>query len=235
MMANPGKLQFMILSKKTINKSIVIDNKTIESLKSVKLLGSTIDNKLNFGIHINNVCKVASAKIKGLGRIRNRSQAKILYNSFILSQFNYCCLAWMFCRKILQINQTQKRPLRTVYNEPNLNLDKLFELDNYTTIHIKNIITLLTEVYKTTTGENPIFMNKIFIQKKQYYNLRITNLLSYPKVIGSKYGTNTFVFRATHLWNQVPDSIKNEPNAKCFKVKLTRNWQVVKCTCTSCQ
>ena len=53
MMANPGKFQFMILSKNTINKSIVINNKTIESSKSVKLLGLTIDNKLNFGIHIN--------------------------------------------------------------------------------------------------------------------------------------------------------------------------------------
>ena len=31
-----------------------------------------------------------------------------------------------------------------------------------------------------------------------------------------KYGTNNFAFRATHLWNQVPDSIKNELNAKCF-------------------
>ena len=72
MMANPGKFQFMILIKNTINKSIVIDNKTIESSKSVKLLGLTIDNKLNFGIHIDNKCKVASAKMKGLGRIRNR-------------------------------------------------------------------------------------------------------------------------------------------------------------------
>ena len=84
MMTNPGKFQFMILSKNAINKSIVIDNKTIESSKSVKLLGLTIDNKLNFGIHIKNICKVAS---KGLGRIRNRinlSQAKILYNSFYL-------------------------------------------------------------------------------------------------------------------------------------------------------
>ena len=105
MMANPGMFQFMILSKNTINKSIVIGNKTIESSKSVKLLGLTIDNKLKFGIHINNICKVASAKIKGLGRIRNRlnlSQPKILYNSFILSQFNYCCLVWMFCSKTLQ-------------------------------------------------------------------------------------------------------------------------------------
>ena len=39
MMANPGKFQFMILSKNTINKSIAIDNKTIESPKSVELLG----------------------------------------------------------------------------------------------------------------------------------------------------------------------------------------------------
>ena len=51
---------------------ISINNKTIESLKSVKIKGLTIDNTLNFGIHINNIGKVASEKIKGLGRIRNR-------------------------------------------------------------------------------------------------------------------------------------------------------------------
>ena len=74
----------------------------------------------------------------------------------------------MFCSKTLEnkINQIQKRALRIVYNEPNLNLDKLVELDKSTTIHIKNIITLLTEVYKTASGENPILMNKIFTPKK---------------------------------------------------------------------
>ena len=39
MMANPGKFQFMILSKNIINKSIVINNKTVELSKSLKLLG----------------------------------------------------------------------------------------------------------------------------------------------------------------------------------------------------
>ena len=66
MMANPEKFQYMVLSKNTINKSIAINNKTNESSKSLKLLGLTIDNKLNYGIHINNICKVASAKIKCL-------------------------------------------------------------------------------------------------------------------------------------------------------------------------
>ena len=114
---------------------------------------------------------MARAETKGLEKIRsnlNLSQAKILCNSFILSQFNYCCLVWIFCSKTLQnkINQIRKRALCIVYNEPNLNPDKLVELGNSTTIHIKNIITLLTEVYETTRGENPIFMNKIFTQKK---------------------------------------------------------------------
>ena len=39
----------------------------------------------------------------------------------------------------------------------------------------------------------------------QYYNLRIANLVKFAKVIGSKYGENILVFRASHLWNQVPD------------------------------
>ena len=129
MMANPRKFQFMILSKNTINKSILKNNKKIESSKSVKLLGLTIDKRFNSEIHINNICKVASAKIEGLGRIRNRlnlSQANILYISFILPRFNYCCLVWMFCSKTLQnkISQIHKRALRIVYNKPNLNLDK---------------------------------------------------------------------------------------------------------------
>ena len=63
-MANPGKFQFIVLSKNTINKSIAIDNKMIVSSKSVNWIN--LDDKLNFGIHINNICRVASAKIKGL-------------------------------------------------------------------------------------------------------------------------------------------------------------------------
>ena len=69
----------------------------------------------------------------------------------------------------------------SVYNEPNLNLDKLGELDKCAKIHIKNTITLLTEVYKTTRGENPIPMNKFSPRKKQHYNLQITNFLNFPK------------------------------------------------------
>ena len=65
-MANSVKLQLMVLSKTAVNHSKIALK--IASSKSVKLLGLTIDHKLNFDIHINNLWKVASAKLKGLGR-----------------------------------------------------------------------------------------------------------------------------------------------------------------------
>ena len=83
----------MILSKNTVNHSIEILVLKIDSSNSVKLLGLTIGNKLNFNIHMNDI--VTSAKLKGLGRIRDRlnvSQARVLYNSLILSQFDYSSL-----------------------------------------------------------------------------------------------------------------------------------------------
>ena len=140
---------------------------------------------------------MASTKIRSLERIRNRLNLSQAKNSFIMSQFSYRCLVWVFCSKTLQnkINQCQKTTLRRVYNEPNLNLDKLVELDKSTTIHIKNI-SLLTEVYKTTRGENPIFTNKIFTQKKQYNHLPITNLLNFLYV--------RLEIRYKHLFSVLP-------------------------------
>ena len=94
----------------------------------------------------------------------------------------------MFCSKTQhnKINQIQKTALHLVYNKLNSNLDMLVEQDKSTIIHIKKSITLLTEVHETKRGENAIFINKIPPQKKQYYNLQITNLLNFPKVTVSK-------------------------------------------------
>ena len=61
MNANPEKFQFVILSKNTINKSFVIDNKMIESSKSVKLLGLIIDNK-NIMTLLTEVCKITKGE-----------------------------------------------------------------------------------------------------------------------------------------------------------------------------
>ena len=90
-MANPGKFQCMLLGKHKSLK-IEIEEFQLEPPKSVNLLGIKIDT------HVSNICKTA-IRIRRLSRIRNaldKKLAKILCNSFVLSQLNYCSIIWMF-------------------------------------------------------------------------------------------------------------------------------------------
>ena len=93
MKPNPKKFQFMILGKSTRQSIILnINNIKIRESSNVVLLGLTIDNRLTFKDHINILTRRASFKLHALRRIRKyltTDKAKLLYNAFINSQFNY--------------------------------------------------------------------------------------------------------------------------------------------------
>ena len=74
---------------------ITIDNNVIEANTSVKLLGVTIDNKLNFAEHISKICKTVSTKLHALARVAKfmtSEKLRIIMKAFIESQFGYCPL-----------------------------------------------------------------------------------------------------------------------------------------------
>ncbi len=83
----------------------------------VKHLGITIDEKLRFDAHINNLCKKAARQInvmyrfKGIFDLKERQR---IYNTFILSNFNYCPITWHFCGKLFskKIEKIQVKALR---------------------------------------------------------------------------------------------------------------------------
>ena len=94
MVANPSKFQVMLLGLKT-DDNIVLDigKVSIDAVSGVKLLGFTTDSKLKFDQHV--ACLNANNKISAFSRVSsylNEKQSPLLYNSFIMSQFNYCPL-----------------------------------------------------------------------------------------------------------------------------------------------
>ncbi len=74
MQANPEKFQFMFLkiytSKEIVPKFIEIHVTEIKCEKDVKRLGITIDEKLKFDTHINNLCKKAARQIYVMYRFK---------------------------------------------------------------------------------------------------------------------------------------------------------------------
>ena len=65
------------------------------------LLGINIDFILRFDEHVSEICKTDSKQyvfLKRLGRFLTKQGKMTIYNSFIVSNFYYCPLAWHFCR-----------------------------------------------------------------------------------------------------------------------------------------
>ena len=76
-----------------------------KSSDTVELLGITLDKNINFKRHIQNICYKANSKTKALFRIRkfiNLDQAQVLAKAYILSNFRYCALIYMFCGKMCE-------------------------------------------------------------------------------------------------------------------------------------
>ncbi len=94
-----------LTNKEEMPKFIEVNGTNIPSEKEVKLLGITIDEKLNFDKHVNIICKKAARQINVMYRFKgvvDLKERQIIYKTFILSNFHYCLIIWHFCGKHAQ-------------------------------------------------------------------------------------------------------------------------------------
>ena len=103
MLVNPKKIQVSSLPRKkeliTSDTSLNLHSNSIISSNWVKLLGIKINSGLNFKLHVSDLCKSAATQLNALLRLKSylTSEArKILIESFVYSNFNYCPLIWSF-------------------------------------------------------------------------------------------------------------------------------------------
>ena len=101
MIANPGEFQRVIFDKHNGNHTyqiIRLDQTEIKALSKVRPLGAEIDDKLNFIYHISNICKSASNQLNALITLKHLlrfDERKVLVNTFLMSNFNYCSHDWI--------------------------------------------------------------------------------------------------------------------------------------------
>ena len=74
MIVNPEIFQAIILNKEKhdySDETIKLDNKTVKTVSSVKLLGIQLDDMLNFSLYVNNICKSHANQLSALIRSNN--------------------------------------------------------------------------------------------------------------------------------------------------------------------
>ena len=125
MIVNPEKFKAILLTKRKENTAgypIILRGHEIESESLVTLLGVTIDYKLPFENHIQELCQRASAQLnalKRLGYFMEPKTRKTMVQSFIIAHFNYCPLVWYFtsAKQIYKIEKIQERALRYITDD----------------------------------------------------------------------------------------------------------------------
>ena len=233
MVANPAKFQVMFLGTNDPNLGLNIDGKIISNSSEVKLLGVILDNKLSFLPHIKDICSKATRKTKALLRIRNYlndKTAKLLCNSFILSNFNYCPLIWMFSNKEgnALLNATHKRALRAQLNNFSISFNDMLQITDQKTIHNKNLAYLAIDVYKSINSINPQFINELFSFKTSY-TFRRGKLLNLPPYTS----VDSWLHRSILAWNNLPRELKESKSVTLFKKELVKH--SLYCKCKTCR
>ena len=237
MKSNKDKCHLLIVN--SLGNTIKLGNEEITGSKSVKLLGITIDNKLNFNEHVTNICKKANQKLHALARIArylDPHKLRVIMKTFIDSQFNYCPLTWMFHSRTLnnKINKLHERALRIVYKNPNLNFQELLTLDNSFCIHHRNLQKLATEMFKIKNKIAPTLVQELFPIHESIYNLRNQRCWQTSNVRTVGFGTETLLFRGEKTWQLLPESIKSSNSLPVFKRKI-KKWYPQGCTCRLCK
>ena len=116
-------------------------------------LGVNFDSQLNFDVHVSNMWNKAGRQLNILQRLNGSldySSRLSVYKSFIMSNFNYCLVLWMFISKcpLSKIEGIQMRRLRFVLDDCTSDYVELLDKANVPVMKIVALRYLPIGVYK---------------------------------------------------------------------------------------
>ena len=158
------------------------------------------------------MCTKAARQLNALTRISKYldvDSRKIIYQSFVASNFNYCPLVWHFCGKLntAKIEKIQERALKIIYKDYNSSYDELLINTDTPSLFMSRIRLILFEVYKCIRDINPPIINEIFENKPITYSFRNKHKIEQKKKRTTTYGLRSFGYTGAKLWNDISPHI----------------------------
>ena len=240
MKANPDKFQALAVGNNTLKNNPVfnIDSAIISCDDVVNLLGISIDYQLNFDSHIRSLCRKASQQLnvlKRIGSFLSRLNKLTIFHTFILSNFNFCPLAWHFCSKTntKKLEKIQERALRFIYNDYDSSYEQLLSIACVPSLHVRRMRTMAAETFKILYKLAPLCLHDLVHFKNSNYSFRYSNIVDLPRVRTTKFGKKSFRYSAAELWNDLPEYIRSVGNFNQF-TNLLQSWNGKICKCTAC-
>ena len=226
---NVAKTELMIIgSRQRLNTQcdevdIRIDHEMIKRVDRTKSLGLTIDDRLSWSNHVDEICRKVSSAIGALKRIRHFISANTalqIYNALILPHFDYCSPVWdcLSGQSSDKLQKLQNRAARVITKLPfdtssNLLLDSL----KWEKLSLRSKKQKALIMYKTIHDLAPEYLQRLFSQRDAEYNLRnLEGKVTLPKP-NTNYLKRSFCYSGACLWNNLPQYLRNADSLGQFK------------------
>lgn len=209
---------------KPINiEPIKIGNSVVKEVESTKFLGITVDKRLSWSLHIQNIKTKINKQCGILSLTRkyfNTNALKIAYYSLVYPNILYCHTVWGASgkTKIKTLEIAQKKVVRTMsYLRRHEHTNSSFYNLGILKLEEINIYCCAIFVYKCL---NKFIENKYFqIRIQNRYNLRTINVLHIPLMTSSQ-SQSCISYHGVKVWNNLPQNIRAMTTLAGFKKSL---------------
>ena len=97
---------------------------------------------------------------------------------------------------------------------------------------VKRLRTLATEIFKTLNDTNPNYMEEIFYLSPHETHKKYDLFVHHCNT--TKYGNHSLRVPGPHIWNSLPEEIKQLSSLNTFK-NYIKSWGGEKSKCYLCQ
>jgi hypothetical protein len=221
-------MTFSLSRHKKHNINLFIDDQPILQVESTKFLGITVDRKLTWTAHINNILVKASRPVGVLSKLKHFLPAhtlKTLYNSLIMPHLSYCNIIWgnTCSSRLKSINILQKRAIRYIsLAKYRAHTNPLFKKHKLLTINDINIYQTALFMFKYTTDSLPAAFNSYFLLNRDLHSHRTrqTNHFRLPNDHTTLSSRRSIRYFGAKIWNDIPSIIRQSSSLNVFKHKL---------------
>jgi len=230
MVIHPGKTKIIIVSKKRFIgpvQDVTLNDQSIEFVESHKVLGVTIDNKLSWKTHVDKATKEYNTKVKMLRRMMALGSNVLnkFYFATILPSVTYNIAVWGNCKpnRLETLNAIHAKAARLIHKLPeNLSTEESLERVNWMPIsylYKRRLLCLMHKIFNNCIDSDICKMFRPMERRR--YNLRRQNQISISEDWSSD-NQNSFLSRATKLWNAMPNDLTGTLQHNEFKSKLKK-------------
>jgi len=218
---NISKTLYMLITDRKINNvSVGVGGQMIERAERAKFLGITIDERLSFRHHVDDLCSHLSRTVGMLRRLSILVPWRVrltVYNSLIFSKVSYGVAVWGRGCCVSRIERLLDRAHEIISAGNGVDTYNVFNFNSiykfFTAIKLFKIICLSEHQYFAAAYENLLPVHN--------HGTRFNNNINFNLPFRSKTKCQrSFFYQSILIWNSLPEDVRNCSTLVRFRREL---------------